>query len=307
MGTITVKNYLLLVLFFLLCFVPAAGKDKEDVAIPVTDINSLPTKYSELFDEVKTKYLQEETSFVPEFLQFQFATRATFKANYGGKLDPKVKLNVVLTGVSDEVMQAISDSAGAYYEYALKAAGYEVVPLSALDGNKSFEKIKDKSDPRGVEDKLTFAPRYTTHAKNFTYKDTPILGLSGRLNLYGMVKDLKKGYIYHLFTINFANFSSAKGYSDYWGETTKSIEISAVPLISIGSISQWVNHKGYAGGVNNLTEWSLQSNFVLSTKQIDNATYEMNVDPAIYKDACLQILKKNIDMVVTYYRDLSKK
>jgi|GEM_PF-1614662 len=307
MGTTVVKNYLLLMLSVMLCSLPAVSKDKGDGVIEVIDINALPTKYSELFQDVKAKSLKGENAFVPCFIQLQFATRATFKARYGGKTDPKVQVTVIMKGVADAVMQEIADSAGAFYREALVTAGYEVVPISALDDNSSYQKIKEKSDPRGVEEKLAFAPRYTTHAKTFTYNDGPIYSTKAALSMYGMMTKLKKGAIIHKFTINFANFSTDKAYSSAWGETTKSIEIAAMPQISIGANSQWFNAKSNIGGLNNLAEWGLKRDFIVSTEQVDNNTYVMNVDPAVFKDCCLQIIKKNIELNVAYFRQLSKK
>ncbi|MFQ6613118.1 MAG: hypothetical protein ACE5D2_08485, partial [Fidelibacterota bacterium] len=301
------KSFAVIVLF---CF-GVVFAQRSGGAEGVVNINDLPENSKAIFDDIKTKFVKKEKAFLPAFIQVNFATRATYKARYekaaihGG---PKAEVTVILKGVSDEVMQEITDQAEAMYEDQLKAAGFTVVPYSALDGNKGFQKMIKISAPRKVETKIPalLASSGTTHLKIFTAHDGPIYSAKSGLYLYKMQSKLKKALIIHTFTINFSTYKTEKAKEYSWDKVTTSVQVEALPLITLGSGSSWVSSKSKSGMLRNKQVWSVDKDWVTGGEQIDDNTYSIVADPAVFKEACLELIGKNIELTVAHIRSLSK-
>ncbi|MFQ6607617.1 MAG: hypothetical protein ACE5EE_03660 [Fidelibacterota bacterium] len=280
--------------------------------IGIINVNSLPTKSKALFEDIKTKYVKKEKAFAPAFIQVNFATRATYKARYekaaihGG---PKAEVSVVLKGVSDDVMQEIADQVGVIYETMLKTAGFTVVPFSDLQGNKGFQKMIEISEPRKVETKIPALLRSTgtTHMKTFTAHDGPIYSAKSGMYLYKMQSKLKKGSIAHTFTINFSTYKTEKEKESSLDKVITSVKVEALPLISLGSESSWISSKSKFGMLRNKNVWTVDKDFVIGSEQIDDKTFAIVVDPNSFKEACLELIGKNIELTVAHIRSLSKK
>jgi hypothetical protein len=305
------KSIMFILLFCFGIVLAQRGAKSGEGAEGVVNINALPAKSKAIFDDVKTKFVKKEKAFLPAFIQVNFATRATYKARYekaaihGG---PKAEVTVVLQGVSDEVMQEIADQAEAMYEDQLKAAGFAVVPYSALEGNKAFNKMAKISAPRKVETKIpaVFANSGTTHMKSFTAHDGPIYGMKSGLYMYKLISKLKKAVIVHGFTINFSTYKTEREKDYSWDKVTTSVQVEALPLITLGSESTWVSSKGKMGMLRNKQVWTVDKDWVVGGEQIDDNTYSIIADPELFKEACLELIGKNIELTVAHIRSLSK-
>jgi len=298
--------------FFALLIGSALVFGKEGVDdLGLRNINSLPAKSSDLFQDIKTKYVKKETSFLPGFIQIAFATKATYKARYekaaihGGI---KVETTVVLKGVSDEIMQEITDQAGAIYAEKLIAAGFEVVPRSALERNKGYAKILEGSEERGVETKIPalFRSTGTTHTRTFTANDGPIYSTKSAFHLYKMQKDLKAGNIVAQFTINFSTYKVEKD-EEYTSEgLEKTISLEAIPKILMAGQSTWISSGSKFGMLNQNETWTVDKDFVIGLEEVEEGVLAIVVDPVAFKEGCLELIEKNIDLTVAHIRSQSK-
>ena len=126
------------------------------------------------------------------------------------------------------------------------------------------------------------------------------------MHLYKMQKALKSGNIVHSFTINFSTYKVEKD-KEYTSEgLEKRISLEAVPRIIMSGNSTWVSSKSKFGMLNQKEAWTVDKDFVIGIEEVEEGVLAIVVDPVAFKEGCLELIEKNIELTVAHIRSLSK-
>ena len=273
----------------------------------VVDIGALSKKDKDVFDEVSTKHLKKDKAFALGFISVDFATKATYKGNNDGL---KAEITIILDGVTDADMQAVADAANEIYARELAAAGYEVVPRSALEATKGFKKTAEKSGPTKVEKKIPALLKSsgTSHVKSFAAHDGPLWSAKAGKNLHKMTKEMEKGLIIHNFAIGFSTYKVDKDKEYFWDKITKTVKVEALPLLTLGTLATWTAKNGKFGMLNGKQVWTSDKDFLTGFTPVDGEkdTFTWTVDPSAFKAGVTELIETSIKRTVAYFKSKSK-
>jgi hypothetical protein len=273
----------------------------------VVDIRALPEKDKDVFDAVSTKHLKKDKAFALGFISVDVATRATYQGKHDGA---KAKITILLDGISDEHLQAIADTASKIYERELHAAGYEVAPRSEIEATEGFAKTAEKSAPRRVEKKIPALLKSsgTTHLKSFTAHDGPLWSSKAGKHLYKMTKEMEKGLVIHGFAIGFSTYRVDKDKQYSIDKITTTVEVNALPLLTLGTQATWTAKSGKFGMLNGKQVWTLEKEFVTGFTAVEGEkdTFIWTVDPKVFQEGVIELIETSIKRTVAYFKSESK-
>ncbi len=260
-----------------------------------------PEKISKLFADTKMKtVLDSEPSVLCNYtVTFYTTAYYQYKASgAGGEI--KSRSGYCLSGVSDNAFQEITDETGRYLMKKLGEFGYSFEDYSKLMQAKGYEKIEEKSSEAGVP----FEVSKNVSAKTFSIDKNPIApAIVGNTVWFKATGSMGANIVTAAFDINFVSFG--RDISSGLGVTTAETLVEAsvntrgnlqilTPKLKMGDLKNDAGtfYRHEADGIFDITD------------EVIDGFYAIKADEAKYKAASIALIKRNIDLWITYMNGL---
>ena len=216
------KKILSLVILSMFLFgCAAAGSKKQVDPVLLTNANVIAGKQQVLLGDFRVSFITFDKSSAK-------STSPMFSSDSGYA---QSTLRAKLMGVSDDVMQALTDAAYQDFVTKLKASGYTLADGSALAANAEWQKLDTEASPKkitssfksltgGNQESSTFAPSGKSLIKLNIAKVMPY-------QVYSAANELGTPILNVNYTVHFVYFGSETDYKANAYNDSKGAEYSA--------------------------------------------------------------------------------
>lgn len=233
---------------------------------------------------------------------------------------------IVLSGIKDNTYQQITNEVYQYYINQLMTLGYNVISRDIFEQNDTYKRMV-LVNPNAAEYKCIGSPieatvklTGSTHAKSFTAGNNPTLQfLNSPQNtpkITKMLKDLNTNLVDFNVTIDFLEYIMQRGITNKWEYSNSTgapatIALDSKPNLYVSYLNanfynpnlQFANFTNkVAAGIDR--KYFKQMKVITKSPEMEanfgkaSKVYELIIDEAAYKAACVELLKKYIDMMM---------
>ena len=280
-----------------------------------------------LLDTKLTEAWKAKNVCIPTF-KINFITKSSLVVSKLKTPVPPTLVNnaVILSGIKDNTFQQITNEVYQYYINQLIGLGYNVISRDDFEQNDTYKRMvlvesntaeyKIQGSPIELTEKLAGS----THARSFTAGNNPTLQfLNSPQNtpkITKMLKDLNSNLVDFNVSINFLEYITQRGITNKWEYVNSTgapatILLDSKPNLYVSSISSnfynpnllWANFTNKsAAGIDR--KYFKQMKIVVKNPEMEaifgkaSKVYELVIDEPTYKAACVDLLKKYIDIMV---------
>ena len=264
-----------------------------------------PEKLSTVIFDLKMKGAVKEKAGVLTSHSIKFYTTAYYRYSgkgAGGKTGGEI--GFALEGISDATYQAIADETGTYFESKLQENGFTLEAMSILKGAKKFDKVAEKAVQPGVEmESQNLRMTKKVKAKVFTLNNLPAYKVEGT-SIAPVISSMKTGILNSEFKIDFMSFGKDVSSAVSFDVGTTSISVSTLPSIHGNGIFQYTNKKLKSGSLSTSQIFRHQNTTMFTiTDETKDGFWVVRADEAKYKQACVEFIKQQIDLMIRYYQE----
>ena len=238
------------------------------------------------------RYVKGATRIVVPVVAIAFESRAMGSAT-SSFIGRNQSLEARLSGVDDDVLQSIADQAQAIVEADLRAQGFELLPVDAVDQEPRYAGIA-KNGVAHVETKDDFASGFGGNGvfnRWFTAGNRPFFGtgmrgvFSDHSSLVHLARDTGKTVVLYRFKVQFTDIDAKGGFafSHLKGKTSLHMVVADMgvftPANTMGAMFKL--DANLSSGVDFVSDMGSQG-------RGDN---DIVADPAAYQDGSLKLIK----------------
>jgi hypothetical protein len=280
-----------------------------------------------LIDTKLTEAWKTNNICIPTF-QINFITKSSLVVSKLKTPVPPTLANnaIVLSGIKDKTYLQITNEAYQYYINQLISLGYNVISRDVFEQNDTYKRMVlvslDATEYKCIGSPIENQVKLTgsTHAKSFAAGNNPTLQfLNSPQNtpkITKMLKDLNTNLVDFNITIDFLEYMTQRGMTNKWDYINSTgapatILLDSKPKLFVSAMNanffnpslQFANFtQKVAAGIER--KYFKQMKFIYKSPEMEanfgkaSKVYELVVEEEIYKAACLELIKKYIDMMV---------